>query len=97
MENIKYQIFKYPLPFDDEVTISAKQGKILNIIDQNGVPTLYIKHDIEDPEERFDYKILILGTGHIRKIPDEFTYLTTLTFLESKLVFHFFVKAPNFN
>jgi hypothetical protein len=81
-------IYKYELePVQTQTVTLPKGAQLLSVINQFGKAMLYALVDNEETEE--DYAIIhTVGTGH--EAPFNFRFLSTVAFLDGKLIFHFF-------
>lgn len=87
-------IWKYPLEETDQQVVLTAKGQVLSIINQYDSPVMYVMTSDEDIENNrhMNVEVLMLGTGHRRDIPDSFRFINTCSFLNDRLIFHFFVR-----
>lgn len=88
-------IWKYPLEEKGQQVLLTTRGQVLSIIKQYDIPVMYILASSEDIENNrhMNVEVLMVGTGHGRDdISDSFRFINTLSFLNDRLIFHFFVR-----
>ena len=83
-------IHKYSLPVNDEIVIPMRQGRILDVQVQNGIPCMWALVDDEKPVR--NRKFRMFGTGH--PVTDSVrNFIGTFQLPELGLVFHLFEVA----
>lgn len=86
-------IYKYPLNFTDHQTVVLpKNYRIVSIINQKEVPVLYAQIDTDTVETEI-LEVAIRGTGHYVSGLESYNFISTLSFSEGDLIFHFFVRS----
>ena len=85
-------IWKYQLPIADSVTLVMPKGaKVLSVVSQRDVPTLYAEVDTEQTimEDRI---AIIRGTGHDLAGTAAATFIGTVPTQNANFVWHIFVR-----
>ncbi len=90
------RIFKYQLKLTDEQELKLpKSASILSVINQNGVPTVYVLIDDEE-KETFTWNFYIVGTGNPADHIDYHSSFKILHFLNTiqidPFVWHIFYE-----
>jgi hypothetical protein len=85
-------VYKYTLATTDEQILSLPKGsRILSVEEQNQNIVLYALVDTEE-KQVCEYKIIVVGTGHIASDAADCEFLGTVKLLGGELMFHVFVK-----
>ena len=81
------KIYKYPIPVNDEITISMpKDAVILTVQMQKAEPFIWALVDVD--KEMIDVKFRLFGTG--MSVYPCLNYVGTFQMLNGGLVFHLF-------
>lgn len=84
------RIYKYEMNFDNKVDVVLPVGaKILSVCNQRNIPVLYVL--IDDNEVKSEpVSIYCYGTGHPAGNIISKEYISTCSFMNGSLMFHFF-------
>jgi hypothetical protein len=90
-----YTIHKHVLKPEEMQTFKIQGYKLLSVMNQFDNIVLYVALN-KDDEFKFDYEILVLGTGHETEqdIELEWEFLNTVSMENGHLMFHVFYRRP---
>jgi len=82
-------IYKYTLPQGNGITTSIPDGKVRAIMNQDGIPSIWIEHNTD--QYQISYALITcIGTGTVFNINDVGIYIGSLQ--DGPFIWHYYMR-----